>query len=324
MGISGVVDEIVIFFTLVGVMGSKIVSSVAVLVVVVGCSIVRFHNSVGGGIGSVVDEIVIFFALFVVIIVTSRVVRGDVSVGISGVVDEIVVFFALLVGVVAWSVVERLVLTVDRQGVDWDAVLHLAAKEDLGKGKTERVTVLVEVLVLPLGLSIHDLVVDVLSIDNQVVLNMEDEVPWVSECLRHLAELVKISADGGLALLEFVSDIVNDVTEILNSVKHRVEGSVLKLVLDTAKALPDVLGITEALDTVRNLSLDGASEETLKDLAHAEESEVDVRALHGLEVVHLLVLLVVDLVEQLLPVVVEVVEELLMVDHLGLAVKKHG
>ena len=85
-----------------------------------------------------------------------------------------------------------------------------------------------------------------------------------------------------------------------------------------------MFGVTEALDTVRNLSLDGAGEETLKDLAHAEESEVNVRALHGLEVVHLLVLLVVDLVEQLLPVVVEVVEELLMVDHLGLAVEKHG
>ena len=84
-------------------------------------------------------------------------------------------------------------------------------------------TVLVEVLVLPLGLGIHNLVVDVLSINNKIVLNMEDEVPRVGEGLGHLAELVKVGADGGLALLKLVSDIMDNVTEILNSMKHRVE-----------------------------------------------------------------------------------------------------
>ena len=247
----GAVDEIVVVLAL-----------TLLVVVVVTSSVVRGDISVG--IGGAVDEIVVVLALtlLVVIVVGCSIVRGDVSVGISGVVDKIIVVFALLVG--------------GGQGVLWDAVLHLAAKEDLGEGKTERVAVLVEVLVLPLGLSIHDLVVDILTIDNQVVLNMEDEVPWVSESLRHLAELVKISADGGLALLELVSDIVDDVTEILDSVKHRVEGSMLKLVLDTSKALPDVLGVTEALDTVRNLSLDRSSEKTLKNLSHSEESEVDI------------------------------------------------
>jgi len=41
---------------------------------------------------------------------------------------------------------------------------------------------------------------------------------------------------------------------------------------------------------------------------------VDVGGLHGLELVHLVVLLVVDLVEELLPVVVEVEEELFVLD----------
>ena len=71
----------------------------------------------------------------------------------------------------------------------------------------------------------------------------------------------------------------------------------LALILDATKSLPDVFGVTEAFDTVGNLSLDGACEETLEDLAHAEESEVHVRALHRLEVVHLLVLLVINLIE---------------------------
>ena len=40
--------------------------------------------------------------------------------------------------------------------------------------------------------------------------------------------------------------------------------------------------------------------------------------------VHLLVLLVIDLIQKLLPMVIEIEEKLLVVDHLGLSVKKHG
>jgi hypothetical protein len=100
-----------------------------------------------------------------------------------------------------------------------DAILHLAAQEDLGESKTDGVTVLIEVLVVPLSLSIHDLVVDVLTVDNEVVLDVEDEVPRVGEGLGHLAELVEVGADGGLALLELVGDIMDHVTEILDSVE---------------------------------------------------------------------------------------------------------
>ena len=98
----------------------------------------------------------------------------------------------------------------------------------------------------------------------------------------------------------------------------------LELILNTTETLPNVLGVTEALDTVGDLSLDRAGEETLKDLSHAEEGEVDVGALHGLEVVHLLILLMIDLIKELLPVVIEIVEKLFVVDHLGLSVEEHG
>ena len=205
-----------------------------------------------------------------------------------------------------------------------NSVLHLAAKEDLGKSKTNGVAELVEVLVVPLGLSISELVVDILAVDNKIMLDVEDEVPRVGESLGHLAEFVEISANSGFALFELVSDIVNDVTEILNSMKNRVESGVLELINDTTEALPNMLGITEALNTVRNFSLNSTSEKTFKDLAHAEEGEVNVGALHSLEVVHLLILLVINLIEKLLPVVVEIKEEFLMVDHLGLTIEKHG
>ena len=206
----------------------------------------------------------------------------------------------------------------------WDLVLHLSAHEDFGESEADGVTILIEMLVIPLSQSVHDLVMDILAIDDQVVLDMEDEVPWVREGLRHLTEFVKVSADGCLALFKLVGDVVDDVTEVLDRMQHRVEGSMLGLILDATKSLPDVLGVTEAFDTVGNLSLDRACKETLEDLAHAEEGEVHVRALHRLEVVHLLVLLVINLIEQLLPVVVEVIEELLMVDHLSLSVQEHG
>ena len=205
-----------------------------------------------------------------------------------------------------------------------NSVLHLAAKEDLGKSKTNGVAELVEVLVVPLGLSISELVVDILAVDNKIMLDVEDEVPRVGESLGHLAEFVEISANSSFALFELVSDIMNDVTEILNGMKNRVESGVLELINDTTEALPNMLGITEALNTVRNFSLNSTSEKTLKDLAHAEEGEVNVGALHSLEVVHLLILLVINLIEKLLPVVVEIKEEFLMVDHLGLTIKKHG
>lgn len=73
-------------------------------------------------------------------------------------------------------------------------------------------TELIEVLVLPLSLSIHNLVVDILTIDNKVVLNVENEVPRISESLGHLTKLVEISANGGLALLELVGDIMDNMT----------------------------------------------------------------------------------------------------------------
>ena len=277
-----------------------------------------------------VDEV---FTVVSVVVVTMAVVVVEASLVVSvvvvfvmgnGLMDRLV--SSLVVGVVVVVVMgDRLVdRLVDGQVVTRDFVLHLSAKEDLGESETDGVTILVEVLVLPLCLGVHDFVVDILSVHNEVVLNMEDEVPRVSESLGHLTELIEISANGGLALLELVSDIVDDMTEILNSVKHGVEGTVLELVLNTTETLPDVLGITEALDTVRNLSLDGTGKETLENLAHTEEGEVHVGALHGLEVVHLLILLVIDLIKELLPMVIEIVEELFVVDHLGLSVKEHG
>jgi len=60
-------------------------------------------------------------------------------------------------------------------------ILHLATKEDLGESQTNGVSELVEVLVVPLCLCISDFVMDILAVDNEVVLNVEDKVPRISE-----------------------------------------------------------------------------------------------------------------------------------------------
>jgi hypothetical protein len=102
--------------------------------------------------------------------------------------------------------------------VSRDVVLHLATEEDLREAKTDRMAELIEVLVVPLSLSVRDLVVNILAIDDKIVLNVEDEVPRVREGLGHLAELVKIGADGSLALFELVGDIMEDMTEVFDGV----------------------------------------------------------------------------------------------------------
>lgn len=183
---------------------------------------------------------------------------------------------------------------------------------------------LVIVLVLPLSHGIHKFVMYILSINNEIVLYMEDEVPWVSERLCHSTKFIEIGADGSLALFKVIRDVVNDSTKVLYGVQDSVEGGVLELINYSAESLPSVLGIAEALDSVGHFGLDGAGKQTLEDLAHSEEGEMHIRTTHGLEAVQFLVLLNINLIKKLLPVVVEIKEELFVVDHLGLSVKKHG
>ena len=207
--------------------------------------------------------------------------------------------------------------------VHWYSV-HLLPEEDLGEGKTNRMAEFVVMLVLPLGHGVHELVVDVLAIDDQVVINVEDEVPGVGEGLAHILKLVKVSSNGSFALLKLSSDVSDDGTEIFNGVKDTVEGSVSELVYDSPDSLPDMLGISEAFNTMWHFSFNSSSKQTFKNLAHSEEGEMHIRGLHRFELVHLVVLFMVNLVQQLLPVVVEVKEEFLMLNHLRLAVQKHG
>ena len=264
MAVAAIVVPVVLFFGLIGLLGFSLVGLLdRVAIVIIVDSLV---STMGGSNRDTVGSHN-----------RSGLVMGGNdrgAVGDDGIVDDGLVSSENWSSVVDGSDVVS--SSTRNEIVRWDIILHLATEEDLGEGKTNRVTKFIEVLVLPLSLSIHDLVVDILAVNDQVVLNVEDEVPRVGESLGHLAELVKISSDSGFAFLELVSNIVNDVTQVLNRVQHRVERSMLELVNNTAESLPDMLGISQALNTVRNLSLDGSCEKTFKDLAHSKECEVDI------------------------------------------------
>ena len=104
--------------------------------------------------------------------------------------------------------------------VGWNTVLHLTTKEDLGERKTNRVTKLIEMLVLPLSFSIHNFVMDILAVNNKIVLDMEDKVPRVCESLGHFTEFIEIGTNSSLAFFELVGNIVDNVTHIFNSMEH--------------------------------------------------------------------------------------------------------
>ena len=103
--------------------------------------------------------------------------------------------------------------------VSRDVVLHLATEEDLRERKTNGVSELIEVLVLPLSLSIHDFVVDILAVNDEIVLDMENEVPRVGESLGHLTELIEVSTNSSFALFKLIGNVVNDFTQIFNALK---------------------------------------------------------------------------------------------------------
>ena len=68
--------------------------------------------------------------------------------------------------------------------------IHLLSKENLGKCKTKGVSEFIIMLVLPLGHSIHKFVVYILSIYNKIMINMENEIPWVCEGFGHGFEFI--------------------------------------------------------------------------------------------------------------------------------------
>ena len=68
--------------------------------------------------------------------------------------------------------------------------IHLLSKENLGKCKTKGVSEFIVMLVFPLGHSIHKFVVYILSIYNKIMINMENEIPWVCEGFGHGFEFI--------------------------------------------------------------------------------------------------------------------------------------
>ena len=111
-----------------------------------------------------------------------------IAVIVMSVTMAIVVAISVVTVAITVTVAVSVSMTIMRRKMfERNLILHLTTEEDLGQRKTNGVTELIEVLIVPLCLSISDLVVDILAINNEVVFDMENEVPGVSECLGHLA-----------------------------------------------------------------------------------------------------------------------------------------
>ena len=137
----------------------------------------------------------------------------------------------------------------------------------------------------------------VLPVNDQVLIVVEDEVPRLGEVKRIVGEHIKVSAELSLTFSQLIDDIMDDVTKIFCRSKDVIESLMLELVDETSKSLPQMLSITKAFSGVGHLGLDRASEDTLENLAHTEESEVNIGALHSLKVMHFFVFFMIDLVE---------------------------
>ena len=136
--------------------------------------------------------VVIIMVIIVVDVVVLSVVRGIVMccVWVNNGLSVLWLFFLLswlgswlLVLLFGWLFSLLGILSVNVPFAVERNTVHLLSKEDLRKGKTKRMSKLIVVLVFPLCHGIHELVIDILSIDDEVVVNVEDEVPWVSESL---------------------------------------------------------------------------------------------------------------------------------------------
>ena len=154
--------------------------------------------------------------------------------------------------------------------------VHLLSKENLGEGKTKRVSEFIVMLILPLSHSIHEFVVHILSINDEIVINMEDKVPWVSECLGHVLKFIEVSSNSCFALLEFSSNIVNDGSHVFNCMENAIESCVSEFIDNSSKSLPDVFSITETFNSMWDFSLNRSSKDTFENLSHSEEGEVNI------------------------------------------------
>lgn len=116
----------------------------------------------------------------------------------------------------------------------------------------------------------------ILSINDQISVLMENEVPWLSEIMCIIPQRIELRSQFSLTFCELVHYIVDYVSKFLRRPQHFIEALVFKLVYEATESLPQVLRISQTFSCVRYLSLDRPSQQTFDYFAHTEESEVNI------------------------------------------------
>ena len=149
----------------------------------------------------------------------------------------------------------------------WEGSLFLSENE-LGKGHSDILSEFLVVLVLVLGDRVINLVVDLGSVDDEVLSNMVDEAGWALEDGGHLLKLLKVS-NNTLAVGDSWLDVHDSISEVLESISDISRRSTrLGEIFIGNNSIVDNDGIIldAVLDVVKTLSVDGTSEDTDDDL----------------------------------------------------------
>ena len=133
--------------------------------------------------------VVLVMVRLIVPVVVLEAVHVGVVVGRAVVRVRIVCIVCVMeVSVVGWR--DMGVVRVRMASVDWDAILHLLSEEDLRESETNTVAEFIVMLVFPLRHGVHEFMVDVLAVDDEVMVDMEYEIPGVSKGFAHGSQLV--------------------------------------------------------------------------------------------------------------------------------------
>jgi len=142
----------------------------------------------------------------------------------------------------------------------------LFSKDEEGEGFTDVVTELSVVGGLELGDGVIDLVVDLGSVDDDVVANVIGEGEWVGEDFGHLLELLPVGNDS-LALLDVLLDLNDGFAEHLESLNGALSGVLLEVLHGSFDLGEESFGILDtSLNVLESLSIDGTLKNSDDDL----------------------------------------------------------
>ena len=140
------------------------------------------------------------------------------------------------------------------------------SQDGLGCSHSEINTELLPVTFLVLDSGILDLVIDLNTVDQEVLADVVDEAHWASEDLDHGLKLLEVNHDS-LAVTNSTLDILEHLGNDLDSILDFLWVVALEVFHEVLSILEDLFGVVEALSNVSEaFGVEGSLEDTSNDL----------------------------------------------------------